>query len=254
MLAGIIIYDSHDIKSTFEAFNVGYRRFSPDEIPPQLTVQQLIVNSPHGRVMVLSFMWSSEDTATGSIWLKKFETLGNVVMNTVAVQSLPEWMAQSTASVPPRVYGTGRTHNIREMNSDISAILGTALENMPTDPGTMLSLHQLRGPSAKDTPGSLFASRFPHYMLEVLGFASLKENKEDSVNWATGVWETVSRMDSNIVLPQAYISLDHMGQDPNHAALSRVYGANDGALLALKREYDPKNVFDLAIPRIKSDV
>ena len=251
MLAGVIIYESHNIKSTFENFNAGYRSLSVEGLPLQLTVQQLVVNSPFGRVMALSFMWSAEDVATGLIWRDKFETLGTVMMNTVAVRTIPDWLSESTASIPTSVHGLSRTHNLREMSDDVSAIICSALEKMPSDPGTMFSIHQLRGSSASKNSGSVFGSRVPHFMLEILGFATIEENRDNSIKWATETWEAINQMDNGTVLPQAYISLDHLGLDSDRVPLSRTYGSNDEVVLALKREYDQMNIFDLSVPRLK---
>jgi hypothetical protein len=211
----------------------------------------MVINSPYGRVMALGFMWSSDDHDTAKIWLAKFEALGTVLMNTVAATLIHDWLNASSAFVPKGVYGSSRTHNLREMGSEASAIIGSALEKMPSDPAAMLSVHQLRGSSAKETSNSVFGTRDPHFMLEILGYASTKEDRSKNVEWAVETWEAIGQIGNDIVLPGAYISLEPPGLNADQAPLSRIYGTNDGEVLALKRKFDPTNTFDLAVPRLK---
>jgi hypothetical protein len=212
----------------------------------------MVVNSPHGKAMGLGFMWSSEDVATGATWLAKFETLGTVLMNTVAVTKIPDWLHASAAFIPTNVFGKSRTHNLRELSSEVAAMIGSSLEKMPSDSATMFSIHELRGPSAVENAKSVFATRVPHFMLEILGIASTKENRDKSLEWATEIWKAVGQMDNDILLPGTYISLDPQDLPSDSFPLSKIYGSNDQEVLSLKRKYDPDNVFDLAVPRLKN--
>lgn len=196
--------------------------------------------------MGVSFMWSSEDVDTGRVWLEKFLALGQVLMSTVNVTKIPEWLDGLSSLAPKAEYGSGCTHNIRKISSKMAGILGNYLERMPSNPGAMLSFHQLRGKSASPDPKSVFGTREPHFMVEILGLALIEDNREDTVRWANEVWEAINRSDEDIILPTAYISVDlpSSGQIP----LSRIYGSNGKEVLSLKDQYDRDNFFDLAVP------
>ena len=134
ILAGNLFYDSRDLDAVFRSFNIGYEALSAKGFPPQLTLNQTVVNTPHGRAFGVVFVWSSEDEATGRQWLQKVEALGTVVMSMVAVTTIPEWIRGSTKFTPSGFYGEGRTHNIRQMTGEVVEIIARSFGKMPKDP------------------------------------------------------------------------------------------------------------------------
>lgn len=213
-------------------------------------MQQIVVNSPYGRALVFSFTWSSEDIEAGRAWLSKCEAFGTVVMNTVAETTIPEVHKEADTMVPPALFGSSRTHSLREMTEEATAAASPFLEKMPSDPGTMLVVHQLRGPSAMPTKESVFGSREPHFMLEIIGSTTTIGARESSVQWANGMWEALNETNRKNILPGTYISLDPPGESPGQIPLSKIFGSYGSDLVALKQEYDATNVFDLAFPRL----
>ncbi len=209
----------------------------------------MVVNSPHGKAVLAVFAWSSEDVEAGRGWLAKIEALGTVAMSTVAVTSVPDWMESLSGMVPPSVHGSSRTHSFRQVSDELTDIVAKSFENMPDDPVTMFTIHELRGPSAAPDEESVFASREPHFMFEILGTTLLEENREKSLAWADGLWKNLSLADNRNRLPGTYISLDH--SIPGQVPLSKLYGSNAKDVVALKKEYDSGNVFDLAVPRLE---
>jgi hypothetical protein len=99
-----------------------------------LTLNQTVVNTPHGRTFGVHFAWSSEDETTGRHWLKKIEALGHVVMNMVSVTTIPAWIQGTAKFTPTGFYGEGRTHNIRQMTDEVIDIIARNFEKMPADP------------------------------------------------------------------------------------------------------------------------
>lgn len=212
----------------------------------------MVVNSPFGRVMAISFMWSSEDFESGKIWQAKFEGQGTVLMNTVAVTNIPDWQHAANEHLAKTVYGSSRSTNLREMNEEVTAVIGSALEKMPSDPAAFFSIHQLRGPSAVSNSRSVFGTRDPHFMLEILGCSMEEEDREKSVQWAAEISKSISEVKSDVILPGTYISLDPSVLSIDRLSLAKIFGSNDQEVLSLKRQYDSKNIFDLAVPRLSS--
>lgn len=247
LLAGVILYDARDITKTITEFNAAYQKVLDEGLPLELTLQQMAVNSPSGRLFGVSFVWSSDDTEEGQQWSKRIASLGTVLMNTVAATTLPDWLASNGALVPSRVYGSSRTHNLYHVTPQVTEVLGRNLAKMPSDLATMFSIHQLRGPGATPHDDSIFASREPHFMLEVLGFSTKEETKAESEQWASDLADDVQKnTDAGNILPQAYISLALLDQ----ASLSKFYGPYAQEVLALKKRYDPDGVFSLTVPKL----
>jgi hypothetical protein len=113
---------------------MGYQALSAKGLPPQLTLNPIVVNMPHGRAFGVTFVWSSEDETTGRQWLQKAKALGNVAMSTVAMTTIPEWMSGTAKMTPSGLYGEARTHNICRMTEEVVDIITRSFEKMPRDP------------------------------------------------------------------------------------------------------------------------
>jgi hypothetical protein len=245
-----LIYESQDIATTFQRFNAGYQELSSKGLPRELSTQQMVVNTPAGKIFAVGFTWSSEDDKAGRQWLTQFEGLGTVLMNDVKVTTVPDWMKTMDKLVARTAYGSSRTHSFRQLTSEVTAILGSRLEKMPIDPGTMFVTHELRGPSASPNDTSVFGTREPHFVLEILGISVVEQNRESGLNWAIDTWKALLETDPQNLLPGIYISLDPPGLESDQTPLTKIFGENAQEVISLKEQYDGQNVFDLAVPSL----
>lgn len=169
MLAGALILASHDLATTFKDFNAVYQDISVQGLPSELVLQQIVMNSPMGRAMAVSFMWSSDDIEQGRAWLAKTEALAPVAMNTVAVSTIPDVLRANLALVPESIHGASCTHNLKRVTSEVAVVIGESFAGMNDNAGCMFTIHELRGVSAAVNKDSVFGTREPHFMLEILG-------------------------------------------------------------------------------------
>ncbi|KAF4213709.1 hypothetical protein CNMCM5878_010156 [Aspergillus fumigatiaffinis] len=251
LLAGAILYDSTDITKTFITFNAAYRALlDKDPLPPQLSIQQFAFNSPSaGRLFAAIFVWSSSDIAAGNTWATKIAALAPCLANTVAETTIPSLLASTGALISSIAYGAPGTHSIRSITPAVAETIGEHLDSMPSDPGTMLSIHQLRGPSAMiQKHSTVFAAREPHYMLEFLGYAVDETLSADAMEWAVQMARRIERADPMTILPTAYVSLYNTAAKTSDEVLRKVYGDKAGVVRDLKRGFDPENVFGLTVP------
>ncbi|GKZ32400.1 hypothetical protein AbraIFM66950_001766 [Aspergillus brasiliensis] len=256
LLAGAIIFDSVDIARSIITFNAAYEHLLDTEgLPPPLTLQQIAFNSPHGRVFGVIFTWSHPDLEEGQRWVEKISSLAPLLMSTVAPTTIPEWFAGNGALVPERGYGSPQTHNIRRINPAVAEVIGRHVALMPSDPGTMFSIHQLRGESAGEdverTKNSVFGTREPHYMIEVLGFATDEHGVAASEHWAVNMAKEIALVDEGNVLPTAYVSVMKLAAVKPGETAKKVFGANAEVVRTLKQRFDPEDVFALAVPALK---
>lgn len=63
------------------------------------------------------------------------------------------------------------------MTGEVIEVLSSSLDEMPGSLGTLFMLHELRGPSAGSHEDSVFGSRDPHFMFELVGMAVTQEGK-----------------------------------------------------------------------------
>lgn len=115
----------------------------------------------------------------------------------------------------------------------------------------MFAIHDMRGAALNSDIGSVFGTRDPHFLLEILGGAVVKENREQALDWNTSLWQDFKHIESGNLLPSTYISLEPPDQTPGDP-LSKIFGSNDQEVRNLKGEYDLEDVFDLALPKLKS--
>ena len=113
----------------------------------------------------------------------------------------------------------------------------------------MFAIHDMRGVALQSGgQGSVFGTRDPHFLLEILGGAVMKQNREQALHWCKSLWQDLQRIDPGNILPSTYISLEPPGQ----GKLSKIFGSSDEEVRHLKEEYDPEDVFDLAMPKLKN--
>ncbi|KAJ5604477.1 D-lactate dehydrogenase [Penicillium lagena] len=256
LLAGAIIFDSSNITKTCVDFNAAYENLLDTEgLPLELTIQQIAFNAPTGRCFGTIFVWSGVNIEEGQYWSEKIASLGPLVANTVAPANIQDWFRGNGALVPPTAFGSSYTHNISRVSPVIAETIGRGLASMPSDPGTMVSIHQLRGPSTEPQgiSSSVFEAREPHYMLELLGLTVQKDVQKESEKWAAQMAEDIKQADPDYVLPSAYVSLYATTVQATSPAktLEKTYGSKVEVLKALKAKFDPENVFSLAIPALK---
>jgi hypothetical protein len=254
LLAGGIFFESSDIEKTFVDFNAAYQSLLDTEgLPSQLTLQQMVVNAPPGRMYGVSFVWSGSDVQEGQRWSDKIATLVPLMVNTVAATTMPEWLAGNGHLVPATVYGSGNfTHSVHSISPAVARVIGRRLRDMPQDPGTMLSIHQLRGPSAKpQDQASVFVAREPHFMLEILGYATAQEVKVEAERWAEGVLVEMGDVEPENLLATAYVSLFNTRGKKADEVLEKVYGSMATVVKDLKLGFDRDNVFSLTVPALE---
>jgi hypothetical protein len=235
-------------------FNAAYQKLVNSEgLPPQLTIQRVAVNAPPGRCFGVIFVWSGSDIDEGQRWSAKFAGLAPLLMNTVAVTTIPKWFSGNSAIVPADVFGSSVTHNISHISPAVAETIGRNLARMPNDRATMFSIHQLRGPSAAPQDhSSVFATREPHYMLEILGYVTEERRKEEAEEWAVRTAKEIEEADPGNVLPTTYLSVYNSARaETLDEVLKKAYGSKVEVVRGLKSRFDPDNVFRLTVPAME---
>lgn len=239
------MFDSVDIASAFQSFTKAYNNLWANGVPSELGVQPVVFNmSGYGRQFGVIVVWSSPDTELGQTYLDKVATLGKETMRTVSEMTVPEWMENNSGLVPYGVYGYNTSVSVRKVTDEIAEVIGKNLAKMPSDLSTMFAWHELRGPSTNPHEDSVFGAREPHYVLELLGTVADPANLNSSNTWITAFREELRQCKD--VLTGDYISLTR----PSDNTLDGLYGSRLGTIYTLKDKYDPKGVFNLAVPRL----
>jgi hypothetical protein len=239
----MILFKSADVKSTLSNFLRHLNGMRKPELPPQLGIQQSVINTPHGRNLIVAFMWSSEDLEAGNAYLKQIMDFGPVLHHDVAVKSLSQWLTISGEVPPSSCYGAICSVRVRKQNDEVIEVLARMSESMPDDPAVLVCIHEVRGPSARPRKNSIFAAREGHFLIECIGTASTPERAEENWAWALELRNALRKISGDNLLPGEYVSLTPPGQ-LNYAD---VYGEHWSRFKDIKARYDPNNVFRNAV-------
>ncbi|RJE24010.1 FAD binding domain protein [Aspergillus sclerotialis] len=247
VFAGVVMYDSHDLPSTIKQYNDGYRSLAENGLPPQLGIQQAVVNSPTGKTLIAFFLWSSSDIQTGELWLSKFSSIAQVSMHTVTETTLPDWMNMAGRYAVERRYGSMATITLRRLTPRVVDVISTYALTMPSDPTSFVSIHQLRGPATEGKhPDSIFPTRQPHYMFEIFPALKSPDNLAAAAKWADEFEQALRQAEPENVVPGTYLALS----DPSKMNSRRIFADKYETLVELKKTYDPQNIFQFAIAQV----
>ncbi|KAG0652452.1 Gibberella pigment 3 [Hyphodiscus hymeniophilus] len=247
ILGGLIIFDSTDILATARKVSAGYQALQAEGLPSPLYVQQFALTAPFGKIFALAFFWGSDDHEQGQAWLTKVAALGDVIMNTVTPNTLAGFLEVMKTAVPPNAYGSIETMSIRGMTPEAIEIIARNIQRMPSTAGTSFSMHELRGSSAVPKADSIFASREPHMMLEIITTVADKTDLREAQEWAQSFLSGLREMDPENILPGTYISVTAPGSN----SFENIFGVNYKPLLEMKRKWDPEGIYALAPPEVE---
>ncbi|MFC5827358.1 FAD-binding oxidoreductase [Nonomuraea insulae] len=212
------------------------------ESADELTVQFGVLSGPDGKpVVFLSPTWSGDDAAAGERALARLDTLGTPLVSQFAPTTMPELLAAIDAQFPFGRHVEIRPRSVPSLTSGVRDTLSLAGPTL-TSPHSAISVHSLHGAAARvPVTETAFGNRDPHLMIEIIALWEPGDTRAaDHRAWAGNL---TSALEPD-ALPGGYPNL--LGKD-EVAQIAHAYGPNTERLLAMKRRFDPDNVFR-AIP------
>jgi hypothetical protein len=246
----MVLFNSKDMATTIRNFAAGYNSLAKKGFHPALGIQRNVLNTPIGKCFAIGYMWSSSDLDAGRKYLDQICSFGQTIHVGVQEMTIPEWMDQIATFAPKVAYGRNCTTSVRELTEEVNEVISREVAKMPNDRSTLLSIHQLAGPSEAADEKSVFGARTTHYCLEFIATASEQERVKEAWEWAVAFRDAVKKTDEKNILTSTYISLT----PPMEASAPAIYGENWEKLMGIKRQYDPKNVFKHALPKFPERV
>lgn len=212
------------------------------ESPDELTVQSGVLPGPDGKpVVFLSPTWSGDDITAGERALARLVTLGAPLVSQVAPTTMPEMLAAIDAQFPFGRHVEIRPRSVPSLTSGVRDVLSLAGSTL-TSPHSAVSVHSLHGAAARvPVTDTAFGNRDPHLMIEIIALWEPGDTRAAEHRAWAGNLTSALEPDA---LPGGYPNL--LGPD-EAAQIAHAYGPNTERVLALKRRFDPGNVFR-AIP------
>ncbi|KAF5632686.1 6-hydroxy-D-nicotine oxidase [Fusarium sp. NRRL 52700] len=246
ILSSMIIYDSSDLSAALTSYNKHYEKLlESGELPVHIQLQPMIAQMPGQPVsLMLIATWHGDDKDEGRSWIKNIAGAATCVMENTQEITLAEMLENNERLVTWPSYGRVYTLNCKALSEKAIEILGKHCVNAPGG-SLIFSYHTLL--SAQDPEQkSVFGTRARHHMFEIYAILADKAIAKERVEWAAGVKAELQAKDADNILEGSYISLgSHEDSD-----VKKIYGKHYETLAALKKKYDPKNVFKHSVPRL----
>ncbi|KAF5708521.1 6-hydroxy-D-nicotine oxidase [Fusarium mundagurra] len=249
ILSSMIIYDSSDLTATLTSYNQHYQKLlESGQLPVHLQLQPIIGQMPGQSVSLMVIAtWHGEDKDEGRSWIKNIAGAATCVMENTQEITLAEMLENNEKLVTWPSYGRVYTLNCKTLSEKAIEILGKHCVNAPGG-SLIFSYHTLLSAQEPEQK-SVFGTRARHHMFEIYAILTDKTIAEERVQWAARVKAELQAEDAGNILEGSYISLG----SHEDADVKKIYGKHYETLAALKREYDPKNVFKHSIPRLVLD-
>lgn len=247
IVAGLVVSDPSDLEGAWTAFSAAYQDWRESgELPAELYVQPFGVPFPGaGQVFALGLTWTGEDHEAANKWVDKVaSSLGKpAILKQAAPTSVYAYAEQNEKKLTYGVYGRVFPLNFKKYTPAMASVFAKYNATLPT-PECGISIHALRAPPANEA--SVFGAREDHAMLEMIALAKDPANEAAAAEWAQACIRELRAADPDNILESSYVSL---GSDDD-SDYRKIYGSQYDRLVDLKTEYDPKNVFKSAVPKV----
>jgi hypothetical protein len=255
ILAGTILFDSSNFAGSFKGYIDGVAALeSAHDLPPELELQPIIINTPMGRAFGILFFWASQNHELGRKYLEKVTALAPLLMNQVSLVTMSEFLAGVAAVIPNATHSHMRTLSVRRMTPTICEIIAKYNNSMSNDFANGISIHQIRSTSPSCSPKTslpaVFGAREPHYLVEMIG-GTVDGNIEETAktaDWVYGFEEELIRREPDEILDCRWVPLS---RNELLKDLDKLFGKDNSTFVKeLKEEQDPNGIFKYAIPRL----
>lgn len=208
------------------------------EAPDDLTSIAALMTTPDGHPAIGIAVCHAGSLEDGMADLESLRVFGNPVVDEIRPMSYVALQASLDATAPYGTRNYWKSDFMRELTDDAIRILVDGARRMAS-PLSQIHIHQLGGAMAVEPAGgSAFAHRGSGFIYNLIGTWRDAADDADQIGWARSVFDSLRPYSAGA----AYANfLADYGADPAAAA----YGSALPRLRALKRRYDPDNVFRL---------
>ena len=223
---------------------VRYYRNYAEDLPADLNVWIVLRKAPpmpflpesvHGTEVVILAAFYSGEMSQGERLLQPLRDFGDPIADVISPHAFTAWQKAFDPLLTPGARNYWKSHNFTELSD---GLLNTALDytgRLPSDQ-TEIFFGRLGGAVNQVAPD---ATAYPHrdaeYVMNVHARWEDPSDDEACIGWARDYFDDTAQYATGGV----YVNFVPDGEAPIDAA----YGPNYERLVALKRKYDPQNLF-----------
>jgi FAD/FMN-containing dehydrogenase len=233
VLAGMIL---HPIDRARDVLRF-YREFTATA-PDELTTYALLLTTPEGvPVAALSCCYCG-DLGVGEQVLQPLRRYGPPLADEVKPMPYQAWQSILNDAYPPGLFNYYKSHFVSRLSDELIEIVIDCFANIPS-PMSALGFEQFGGAVGRvAVDETAFRHRDALYDIAILGEWADPETSAVNVQWVREVAAATERFSTGGV----YVNF--LGED-GEERVKAAYGSHYQRLVALKRKYDPTNVFRL---------
>lgn len=240
VLSGLIVYAARDARKVLE----GYRAFMASA-PDELSVWGVLRHAPplpflpaeaHGQPILALALLHAGDPQEGQRLIAPLHQLATPLGAHVGVQPYVNWQQAFDPLLVSGARNYWKSHNFTALDDGLFTAALDALEQLPS-PHCEIFLAALGGATVRPPPGATaYAHRDTRFVINV--HARWEHASEDArcIAWARWFFETSARFATGSVYVN-FLTADETDR------VSAAYGANHRRLAAIKKTYDPQNLF-----------
>jgi FAD/FMN-containing dehydrogenase len=237
VLAGMMLFPWSEAESVLH----GYAETIANA-PDELSVLAGVLPAPDGSPLAfLAPMWSG-DAKQGEEVIAKLRQRDTPVVDKVGHITYLDWLGMFEAGAQVGRHYAAKNCSLAQLPpAAISALVAGGQQR--SSPFSAIILHDFRGaPARVPLAATAFGLRKEHFMVEIIAAwePTAKDDGQSHRQWA----RTLSEDLAPHALPGGYPNM--LGPD-EHEQTAQAYGTNTGRLRAVKRLFDPENVFTSAI-------
>jgi len=231
---------AHSLERASDALKF-LREFAPSA-PDNLGTMAAFVTGPDGIKLLAIFVCYSGPLAEGERVLQPLRAFGPPLADDIAAMPYIRLQSLLEPGFPPGRQNFWKSSFLRELTDDAIDILIDGFRKVPS-PTSAVAIEQLGGAVSRvEDDATAFAHRGAFFNLLIVGiWPDLADNRKH-IEWVRGLWDAMQPYSTGGVY------VNYLGQNPDEGPdrVRAAYGkAKYERLLALKRKYDPDNVFRL---------
>lgn len=230
VLGGIIAWPLERAKEVFEFF----REFTKD-VPDDLGIFLGTGVLPEGPVVISALCYAGPITE-GEKVLEPLRKFGPPMLDAVKMMKYEEVQTMLDPSLPWGLCNYWKSGYFSDLSDEMIEAMLTGVKNSPS-PLSAILIEVLSGAASRIAPdATAFSIRAKLYNFMILGVWQDTKDSEKNLEWIRSFWSSLQPFLSSKV----YVNyLSQEGDERVKAA----YGKNYERLAALKKKYDPTNLF-----------
>jgi FAD/FMN-containing dehydrogenase len=239
--AGLIVHRLEDAQRVLGEYRE-LAAAAPDDVGCWLLLRKapplpFIPSEFHGREVLVLAAICLGSTASAARKLAPFRRIGKPVADAVGPHRFVDWQHAFDPLLTPGARNYWKSHNFESLSDDVFAVMLDFAGRLPT-PHTEIFLGQLGGAAGRvPVDATAYPHRNANFVMNV--HARWEERADDArcVAWSRQFFEAAAPFATGGV----YVNFISQGEDRVAAA----FGANYERLAALKRRWDPTNLFSV---------